>query len=61
MRRLPSLPLQTRSINELTVSLRDMKSKFIKPTLKKVSNLDSNYENNFVKLKILVSTFSLEK
>ena len=35
-----------------------MKGKFIKPTLK---NLDSKYENNFAKPKILVSTFSLEK
>ena len=37
-----------------------MKGKFIKPTLKKVSNLDSKYENNFAKLKILVSTFSVK-
>merc|ERR1712243_314979 len=38
--------LRDLQINELTISVSDMKGKFIKPTLKKVSK----YENKFAKL-----------
>merc|ERR1711935_1277541 len=38
--------LRDLQINEITISVSDMKGKFIKPTLKKVSN----YENKFAKL-----------
>merc|ERR1712128_159189 len=38
--------LRDLQINEITISVSDMKGKFIKPTLKKVSK----YENKFAKL-----------
>merc|ERR1711884_887524 len=41
-------------INELTISVSDMKGKFIKPTLKKVSK----YENKFAKLQEKAAKFA---
>merc|ERR1719431_1801824 len=48
--------LRDLQINELTISVRDMNGKFIKPTLKKVSK----YENKFAKLKEYASKFLFE-
>merc|ERR1712186_248898 len=41
-------------INELTISVSDMKGKFIKPTLRKVSK----YENKFAKLQEKAAKFA---
>merc|ERR1712012_1451851 len=41
-------------LNELTISVSDMKGKFIKPTLKKVSK----YENKFAKLQEKAAKFA---
>merc|ERR1711892_217787 len=45
--------LRDLQINELTISVSDMKGKFIKPTLKKVSK----YENKFAKLQEKAAKF----
>merc|ERR1711981_1239897 len=46
--------LRDLQINELTISVSDMKGKFIKPTLKKVSK----YENKFAKLQEKAAKFA---
>merc|ERR1712168_1189099 len=46
--------LRDLQINELTISVNDMKGKFIKPTLKKVSK----YENKFAKLQEKAAKFA---
>merc|ERR1739848_783934 len=46
--------LRALQINELTISVSDMKGKFIKPTLKKVSK----YENKFAKLQEKAAKFA---
>ena len=46
--------LRDLSINELNMSVSDMKGKFIKPTLKKVSK----YENKFAKLQEKAAKFA---
>merc|ERR1712029_1203470 len=46
--------LRDLQINELTISVSDMKGKFIKPTLKKVSK----YENKFAKLQEEAAKFA---
>merc|ERR1712110_906894 len=46
--------LRDLQINELTISFSDMKGKFIKPTLKKVSK----YENKFAKLQEKAAKFA---
>merc|ERR1712241_687527 len=46
--------LRDLQINELTISASDMKGKFIKPTLKKVSK----YENKFAKLQEKAAKFA---
>merc|ERR1712221_33431 len=46
--------LRDPQINELTISVSDMKGKFIKPTLKKVSK----YENKFAKLQEKAAKFA---
>merc|ERR1712032_1125057 len=46
--------LRDLQINDLTISVSDMKGKFIKPTLKKVSK----YESKFAKLQEKVSKFA---
>merc|ERR1712113_1366863 len=46
--------LRDLQINELTISVSDMKGKFIKPTLKKVSK----YENKFAKLQGKAAKFA---
>merc|ERR1712029_1100763 len=46
--------LRDLKINELTISVSDMKGKFIKPTLKKVSK----YENKFAKLQEKAAKFA---
>merc|ERR1719310_614298 len=46
--------LRDLQINELTISISDMKGKFIKPTLKKVSK----YENKFAKLQEKAAKFA---
>merc|ERR1719394_1692380 len=48
------LVLRDLQINELTISVSDMKGKFIKPTLKKVSK----YENKFAKLQEKAAKFA---
>merc|ERR1712080_620633 len=46
--------LRDLQINELTISVSDMRGKFIKPTLKKVSK----YENKFAKLQEKAAKFA---
>merc|ERR1711997_60100 len=46
--------LRDLQINELTISVSDMKGKFIKPSLKKVSK----YENKFAKLQEKAAKFA---
>jgi len=46
--------LRDLQINELTISVSDMRGKFIKPTLKKVSK----YENKFAKLQEKAANFA---
>ena len=46
--------LRDLSINELNMSVSDMKGKFMKPTLKKVSK----YENKFAKLQEKAAKFA---
>ena len=46
--------LRDLQINELTISVSDMKGKFMKPTLKKVSK----YENKFAKLQEKAAKFA---
>jgi len=46
--------LRDLQINELNMSVSDMKGKFIKPTLKKVSK----YENKFAKLQEKAAKFA---
>merc|ERR550539_2336774 len=46
--------LRDLQINELAISVSDMKGKFIKPTLKKVSK----YENKFAKLQEKAAKFA---
>merc|ERR1712233_103224 len=46
--------LRDLQINELTISVSDMKGKFIKPTLRKVSK----YENKFAKLQEKAAKFA---
>merc|ERR1719516_872556 len=48
--------LRDLQINELTISVSDMKGKFIKPTLKKVSK----YENKFAKLQEKAAKFAFQ-
>ena len=50
----PEVILRDLQINELTISVSDMKGKFIKPTLKKVSK----YENKFAKLQEKAAKFA---
>jgi len=49
-----SCPRRDLQINELNMSVSDMKGKFIKPTLKKVSK----YENKFAKLQEKAAKFA---